>query len=384
MKVAILTHNYPDSEKDRKNAGIFVHDFAKSLSEKIKVVVFSPVRNESIKEIEGVSIYGFKWNSDDKLGNLKIYNPFDVLSFLNYFLRGFGAIIKLFNKHSDINFVISMWAFPSGLFALFLKKFKNVPYAVWALGSDINVYGKKPVLKTIIKIILKNADFLFADGFVLAKDVELLSNKHCRFIPSSSSFPNLKFKKNINNKEIVFSFLGRLESVKGPDILIDALIYLKNNIYKNIMPNIKFYFMGGGSLENTLKEKIKNNNLENYVEITGNIDDKFKIINILSKSNWLIIPSLSDSIPIVFSESMKLNVPIIASDLDDLSYLVKKYQVGYCFKRGDHKELARVLKTVIKERRISYDISKNCRKAASDFDIEKSSRDILKLINNYE
>lgn len=372
--LGIITHNFPLNPKDRQNAGIFVSDIAQELSKTNKTTVYCPGGAGRKNKIGKVKVENFSWIEGKKLGDLKFWNPFDLIRFCSFFAGGFFKLSD-FISGNNIELNIVMWAFPAGVFAYVAKKIYGVPYVVWCLGSDIYVYANKPVLRTVIKHILKNASFVFADGVDLAHETEKISGEKCIFLPSASKaeFRNNKIRKN---KEVTtLTFVGRIESVKGPDILVDSLISLKKELSSFII-----HIVGGGSMLESLKEKVKQRGLEDRIIFYGNITDFQKISDIIRMSDWLIIPSRSDSIPLVFSEAMKCNIPIVASNLADLSYLVKKYRVGYLFKKGDSKSLSYIIKKLPNSTKERASFSKNTKSAALDFSVEGSVENLLNYL----
>lgn len=372
MRIGIITHNFPVNESDRQNAGIFVFDLAKTLSKGLDVVVLAPGPEEKVVTISGIKTYFFKF--PDKLGNLKIYNPSHLIKFGSFFIEGKRILKKFIEQNRDLDFIISMWAFPSGFFANSALESAGLPYAIYALGSDIYLYAKKPILKQLITKYLKNAKFLIADSPNLSKEVEKLSGKKTYFLPSVSNINFKVIKKTKSSKKINLTFLGRLEKVKGVDIFAEALLSLDSQLSKLIINMI-----GEGTLKDDLRF-----NFSNYtnVKFWGNLDAG-KIAKILEETDWLVIPSRSDSIPLVFSEAMKFSVPVIASDLPDLKYLVNKYKVGYLFKKGDSNSLVKILKTITNRSKSNRIFKKNTKIAAGFFDLKKTSDKLQNLISRY-
>ena len=163
--------------------------------------------------------------------------------------------------------------------------------------------------------------------------------------------------------------------MKGPDILVEALFGLGKKI-----DSFRVTIIGDGSLAGELKRKIRDGGLFSYVDFPGNISDKKRIGKILGNSDWLIIPSRSDSIPLVFSEAMKSSLPVICSGLPDLRYLIKKYKVGYLFRPGSSNELSRILKELPEKFRERTIFSGRTGKAAEDFGIEASAEKLMDLV----
>lgn len=372
-RILILTHNYPENNFDRQNAGIFVHDFAKILKKYAEVIVICSGRQNPKSKIDGVPVYWFGWESNKKLGQLKIWNPFDLIQLILFFVNGIAYTNRVVSEKKP-DFCLAMWAFPSGIFSFFIKRKYNTPFFIWALGSDIYVYAKLPIIGFFIKKVLQDAKKLLADGVDLSKRVEEISGSECLFLPSASSFGKQSKKILKGENSITLTFLGRMENVKGPDIFLNALLSLRD------LKKFRINFIGDGSLLAELKEKCSSKELGKQIVFHGNINDQRKIASILSISDWLVIPSRSDSIPLVFSEAMKMGIPVITSSLFDLKYLVKKYKVGLYFSVGSIPELSRLIKNLptMREQRNVY--ARNTQKAAEIFNIETSAK---KLMNIY-
>ncbi|MBI4058817.1 glycosyltransferase [Candidatus Microgenomates bacterium] len=377
LKIGIISHNYPSSSTDRQNAGIFVHDFAGELiKEKQNVFVVCPGKRDSKLKIQKVPVYWFGWGVNKKLGQLKIWHPFMIYDLILFFIKGLQRTNQIMEETKP-NINLAMWAFPAGLFAYFVKKKFGIPYAIWVLGSDVYVYARFPIVGYLIKQTLREADYLLADGIDLANKVRIISGKKCLFLPSASQFvskPATSITKNKN--KITLSFIGRMELVKGPDIFLDALIKIKDQINK-----FEIHMLGDGSLLKGLKEKAQTEGIFNFIKFYGNVNDKTKIAQVLAMSDWLIIPSRSDSIPLVFSESMKNGTPLIVASLPDLKYLVQKYHIGLNFKSESVEQLAQILATLPSKKSQRVSFTRNTKKVAELFSIEKSVRSFLQIIH---
>ncbi len=375
MKIAILTHNFPENQLERKNAGIFVFDLAKELSKKNQVTVFTPGSKDTQKIVDSVKVHFFKWKGTS-LGNLKLWNPSDVIKLLFFFINGEKNLNNFYQLNKPEK-IIAMWAFPSGLFAYLLKKRFNISYTIWTLGSDIYIYAKKPFLSFLIKKILENSTHLIADSVDLKKETEKLANTKCYFIPSATKIDySLKLKSKGSSK-IIITFLGRVEKAKGADILIDSLHKLGPELVR-----FEINIIGDGKLLPILKSNSKKLINSKSVNFFGNLDDPKKIFSILSNSDWVIIPSRNDSIPLVFSEAMKVKTPVIVSDLADFKYLINKYKVGLLFKSGDSNKLFELLKNLNKNNQRYLNFKQNTLTAAKAFSIEDSAKKLLAVIKN--
>lgn len=376
MNIIIFTHNYPISVYERRNAGIFVHDFATELARTNSITVVCPASFDKKVKFGSVTVYFFSWRGGKHLGKLRFWNPFDLSYGLNLFLRG-SKILSQVAREIKPDFSLAMWAIPGGIFAYIAKIKFDIPYAVWVLGSDFYVYSKIPILGLFITYVLKNAKYTFADGISLAAEVNKVTGNKCFFLPSSTNFDlHLSKRKTRSYKDkIVLTFVGRMEEIKGPDLLLDAILELRGKA-----KDYKVNFIGDGSLLLVLKRKAKEGGIKDYIKFYGNLDEKDKIISVLGSSDWLIIPSRSDSIPLVFSEAMKVGIPVIAADLPDLKYLIDKYKVGLYFKSKRSDELSSIIGKLRDYESLRRGFQRNTLAARQIFSLQNSAGTFLKMI----
>ena len=102
--------------------------------------------------------------------------------------------------------------------------------------------------------------------------------------------------------------IGRLEEVKGFEILIDIAKQLKNKISE-----FQFRIIGTGVEENKLKSLVKLNNLEDYVIFDGFKRNPYPYI---ANSDIMLSTSLAEGFSLVICEAMSLGIPVIASKTD--------------------------------------------------------------------
>lgn len=382
MRLAFITHNYPINESERSNAGIFVADLVKNLVRKdhsvIVLVVNSTITKKVVSHKGKLKVYFIGKGSINKsLGYIKPYNPFDIWKVVNLFIQSEKEIIKILKKES-IDFSIACWAIPSGILAYRCFKKLHISYSIWALGSDVYVYAKYPLIGSFIKQALRNAKLLLADGIDLNNKVSEVSGKKSYFLPSATEFNNSKeVNKKLNQRKHRFTFLGRIEKVKGPDVLLEAIKNLPNR------SDLHVDFVGGGKLLPSLRQKVNEYKLKDCISFLGNVHDKKKIYKYLSGSSYLIIPSRSDSVPLVLSESAKSNTPVIVSDVGDLSYLVRKYKIGYVFPSEDVHKLSKLIFKIIKDEKINDKrFSKNLKIFSKKFDVTTTAESLIKYIKN--
>ncbi|WP_394758857.1 glycosyltransferase [Flavobacterium sp.] len=111
----------------------------------------------------------------------------------------------------------------------------------------------------------------------------------------------------------VFTFVGRLESAKGVDRIIEALQYIP--LDKIAIVN----FIGDG--EKTIFYKEKTAFLKGKIQYHGFLD-KVNVHKILSESHFLLLPSDSEGFPKVIAEAACYGVVPIVSNVGSIGHYV--------------------------------------------------------------
>ena len=318
------------------------------------------------------NVLRFKWAGGKKVvGALNLFNPKETFQLFSFLKNGKQQLLENLEKMKP-NSCLAFWALPSGWFAYWAKKKLDIPYSVWCLGSDIYVWAKKPFLRGIIKKVLKEADFLFADGFDLKEKVEKLSGKKCLFLPSMRRLPQPSNQTiRLDKSKVNFLYLGRWEKKKGLDELIKAF-----SLVRKELTHINLHILGWGDYEREMRKLIDQFKLKEEIKIVGKVCTSL-VSAYLKESDCLVIPSRGDSIPLVFSEALQMRTPLIVTDIGDMGYLVKRFNLGKVVPCGDVQKLADAMKEFVKERK---DYSKNIPEILKILNIEKAVDDYLKVI----
>jgi len=372
-RLLIISNRYPVGPDD--TASPFVYDFRRALDNlNIEVDVVTPYY-ESASHKENYldeHVIRFRWSDGSKvISQLPLYNPSTFFKIRNFFKTGLKAGEDCFEKNR-YDGIIALWAAPSGYIAYKLSKKYNVPYAVWALGSDINRWATLPLVGSIIVKVLKKADALYADGYELATKVQALANKECDFIPS---FHAVDIKTDSTSEEYgkYIISVGRIEKSKGVFDLLEAFqIYVKKN------PDWRLYYIGTGRAEKELKERISKYGLGEKVKYLGYLHRQ-GINKLLINAVAAVIPSYSDSLPLTFGEAMQAKVPVICSDIGDMPYLIDRYDVGYYYHVGNVKELAMTMKMMADK---SEKLARNCWKVLDELDINNSAKMVKRWLDS--
>lgn len=145
------------------------------------------------------------------------------------------------------------------------------------------------------------------------------------------------------DQEKLFLYIGRLHRMKGPQLIVEALKYLDN-------PKVGLLFVGpDDGFKDKLINQARDLGVLNRVHLLGYLDEKTKI-NAIDSSEALIIPSVSDYVEtfsLVMSEAWARCTPVIASEIGELPYRIRKNKAGILFEPSNPKSLASAMKRIL-------------------------------------
>jgi glycosyltransferase involved in cell wall biosynthesis len=260
------------------------------------------------------------------LVHLHPFKPWDALRIVSLFRNGKKALLPFLEKN-QVDACLALWVLPGGFFADHAYRRLGIPYSVWALGSDIYRYGKNPFLHRTMKRIIREATGMFADGFELSKEVEALFQRKCFFLATTRSLKtdgtDRTDRTDRTDKTYSFLFVGRLERVKGIDIVLQSLALLNET-----KRDVHLTIVGTGSMERWARDFVDQKGLRERVTFDGNIPDQ-RLASLYHSSDCVVIPSRSESIPVVFSEALRLDKELIVTDVGDMGMLGRQYEAAW-------------------------------------------------------
>ena len=138
-----------------------------------------------------------------------------------------------------------------------------------------------------------------------------------------------------------FVCVGRLSSEKGQLLLIEAASQLMDaGISCNVV------LAGDGPMRAEIEALIESRGLSSIVRITGWLDAN-GIQDELRQARALVVPSLSEGLPVVIMEAMANRLPVIAPYLAGIPELVAHRETGWLFPASDVAALADVMRTCL-------------------------------------
>jgi glycosyltransferase involved in cell wall biosynthesis len=240
----------------------------------------------------------------------------------------------------------------------------------------------------MMKRIIREATGVFADGYDLSRKVEELFKRKCFFLATTRTIPSLPPLakggtvvqsqtmapdgwRELAGKPYRFLFVGRIEKVKGIDLMLKATALL---IEEEL--DLHLTIVGKGSLEEWAKNFVSQKELGERIALMGNVSDETLTL-LYESSDCVVIPSRSESIPLVFSEALKFNKELIVTDVGDMGMLGRQYGVAWVIPPEDPVALKEIMKKKVE----SQD---NEKMASHAPDVVHGKREELKRLFNIE
>lgn len=213
-----------------------------------------------------------------------------------YFAPIFFLLYILFRlRKKEIRFIHCAQLRSIGPVCLLLKIFFGIPYGVHVYGGERSKYADKPLWRSSIKPILKNARQVFAisrwtaqqfmEYGVPEKKVSIVAPPvdTDRFHPEEDR-DSVRKKLDINDRKVLLT-VCRLDPHKGTDMVIWALPELIEDF-----PEVLFVVGGSGRMEEKLKAMAEELNVSSNVRFIGRVPDE-DLNEWYSASDIFIMPS---------------------------------------------------------------------------------------------
>ena len=152
--------------------------------------------------------------------------------------------------------------------------------------------------------------------------------------------------------------IGRLSAEKGQLLLVEAVAKLAL-----ADEHVELTLVGDGAMRPAIQSLIDRHGLNHRIVITGWLDAG-GIQAQLREARALVVPSLSEGLPVVIMEAMAMGRPVIAPYLAGIPELVIDGKNGWLFPAGDAAALARAISVCLASRETELDSMAQCARAA--------------------
>ncbi len=314
--LVMVTTSFPIAGDGSEAAGAFVADLAEELTSDFNIRIVAPGTTNGIEpRSEHIDIYRYE-APKSPLSTLKPWRVGDLVWIYKILKGGQNAT---WQASDGAEHILALWALPSGQWAKSAARRRHIGYSVWTLGSDIWSLGKIPLLRARLRSILRSARHCWSDGIELGNETKAIAGREVDFLPSTRRIDAGSRSSSRTQPPFRFLFLGRWHPNKGVDLLMQALSELGTQDWAQIE---SITIAGGGALEPVVRSAAaKLLRAGRPVDVRGYLS-RDEASAAMLRADYLLIPSRIESIPVVFSDAMKLGLPVVSTPVGDLTALI--------------------------------------------------------------
>lgn len=164
---------------------------------------------------------------------------------------------------------------------------------------------------------------------------------------SKERIKRLKEKYNVSNRKIILS-VARLVERKDFFTVFKAVELLIKKY-----PELLYIIIGGGPLRDKMLIYIKQNRLERYIKLLGEVSDR-KLVDWYNISDVFVLTPKEteedgdiEGFGIVYHEAHFCGLPVIGSETGGVKFSLSLIDNSYLIKPGDYKKLARIISKIL-------------------------------------
>lgn len=295
---------------------------------------------------------------------LQVYKDYPVMSF------SFAAFRKLLSLHREKAYDVShAMNFNNFAYPFYKARFRREGLAHVSTGFETTEmelkakwreFKSRPSVHCFAQIAMESflapwqrAYIGWAEA-ITTEDVETkenfvrkgISDQKISLVPSGVDLEEMNHGHNLNfqleiNGSPIFLCPGRIDSRKGTQFLIRAFSMVLKE-----MPQAYLILAGGGRGDyvTEIKKLITELDLNDNVTLTGKVEDMRPYY---AKCDAVVIPSLSEGIPITLQEALAFKKPVVCSKLKGTHYYAKHLECIAWSEPGSVESLCDAIKQVV-------------------------------------
>ena len=373
LNLLMLNYEFPPIGGGAANAHLaLLKQYATCSDLKVDVLTSAPKPGFFVgKFSENITIYKVGLHKKD----LHFWRKVEVVEWLLKAKAHYRTILQ----ENDYDLVHAFFGFPTGW--LCYRSADKLPYIISLRGSDVP--GRHARLKLDYKILAPVFRAIWKKSAALVACSEGLKNRALNFLPTAAIdvIPNgieldrfCPLRTSFGTKESeLFRLLtvGRLSVTKRVEMLIEAVQMLHRDSY-----NVHLTIVGGGAMEQQLRQVVSEKNLSNVIEITGRIESE-KMPQVYRQNDIFISASMQEGMSNAMLEAMASGLPIVTTNCEGVEELIEDN--GIVVEKAQPDQIAKAIKKLARDLETRRDLSVAARKRAEKFTWNKAASSYIKL-----
>jgi teichuronic acid biosynthesis glycosyltransferase TuaC len=215
------------------------------------------------------------------------------------------AIARIIDEGYDFDLIDAHYFYPDGVAAAMLGRYFNKPVVVTARGSDITLFPKYRLPRTMIRWAASQATAVITVCNALRSEVVALGVDE-NLVTSLRNGVDLELFRPLDrtpNERFTLLTVGHLVPVKGQDLIIAAL---------PLLPDVELVLAGEGPDRKKLEAQARWLGVEDRVRFLGAVPQS-ELPRHYSSADALVLASSREGWANVLLESMACGTPVVAS-----------------------------------------------------------------------
>ncbi len=306
---------------------------------------------ELVKRGDEVYVLTYPHRDVEDINGVKVETAFAPnikgLRGLFFFISSTFKLMSMVRRF-NIDLIHAHFLIPPGLIGVCVGSLLGKKTAVTAHGSDLMIQAKNPVLRRLIKFVLKRADYvLVVNQNLKDKVLELGVNPEKiyvtpnavdveKFNPHNTELPS---DIKLSSEKPVMLFVGNLVFQKGVKYLLEAKKLMKTDA--------ELVIVGDGPLRHDLEMKVHDDDIPDVVFTSARRD----VNEIMPSADVFVLPSISEGFPITILEAMASGLPVVTTNVGGISEVMNE-DVGIMVKPSNPRELASALDKILENKKL--------------------------------
>lgn len=283
----------------------------------------------------------------------------------------------VFSKEKKVILAVSK----NGRLLLAILRFKkfvyiHFQYSLIPMGDGLNkeLTGSRWLNRKLLHFGLKKTKSILIQTKKQYRELkEKFPHLPIHYIPSFKNKPHINFEYRLEKKIFKIVYVSTVKFEKGILTLIKAVSKIKTPVKLDIY----------GPIENSFKSLL-DQKIQNYLNIDycGVIDPQ-KVSKIINEYQLFVFPTFwpTEGFSNVLIDAMIASVPIVASDWNYNSEVIKKGRNGLLFQPNNENDLLKKINVLIKNKNDRLIYAKNNKTDVKKYYIENMVYKILSYID---
>ena len=147
-------------------------------------------------------------------------------------------------------------------------------------------------------------------------------------------FDKFKMQRQLNEREKLVGYVGRLSEEKGVLNFVRAILELSKGI-----SGVEFLIGGDGRLRGEIEKYLSEESLKGKVELPGWIPHD-ELPGYLNQLKLLVLPSYTEGLPNIMLEAMACGTPILATPVGAIPDIIKEGETGFLMENNSPECIA--------------------------------------------